>query len=530
MPRKAARYGVVSVVAIVTISGLVIGIRMLLGPFDVPVRVRAPLNPEGWFGLALTILLAIGSRRTVRGKAPEERPSGWWNVVAILATAGLTAAAFRRALNFYFLSDDFVVVKLAGAFHFGARPFTTVGGDGFFRPIGYTSLALTSMWSGVNPVAWHATALALHVANVLLVFLLATRLSASRLAASLAASLFAIHGTRPEAAVWIAGRFDLVATLFVMAGLLFFIRPQDEAASIRRLFALVSLVCMVLAILSKESAYVFPFLLALFLFVKRDLCPGRIRALIPFFVTAALLFAYRWWLFGGIGGYRDAQTGKSQALTFGLATLKALGLRIWAALFFPVNWSMEPGSSVAALMIVYTGALVWCVTSRANRELLEFALGFIIVSSLPPLHLLAIGAGLGNSRLLYLPSVGFCLMLAAAVDGLSRRARRIVPGVILAFHFAALQHNLNAWEYASGMAKSACTAAAKSVGSGTETTVAPSVPGSLRGVPFFANGFPECLELQRNTATQQFCRSNAALPGAVLGKRLSDEPRRVEPR
>jgi hypothetical protein len=503
---------------------------MLLGPFDVPVRVRIPLNPEGWFGLALTILLAIRSRRAVRGKAPEERTSGWRNVVAILAMIGLTTAAFWRTLYFYFLSDDFVVVKLANAFHFGVRPFTTAGGDGFFRPIGYISLALTSMWSGVNPVAWHATALALHVANVLLVFMLATRLGASRLAASFAASLFAIHGTRPEAAVWIAGRFDLVATFFVIAGLLFFTRFCGEAASIRNLYALVSLVCMVLAILSKESSYVFPFLLVLFLFVKRDLCQRRIRVLIPFFVTAAVLFVYRWWLFGGIGGYRDAQTGKSQALTFGLATLKALGLRIWTALFFPINWSMEPGSWMAALMIVYIGALVWFATSHPNRELMGFALGFVIVSTLPPLHLLVIGAGLGNSRLLYLPSVGFCLMLAVAIDGLRRRARWIIPGVILAFHFAALQHNLNAWEYASGMARSACTVTAKSVGPGTETTVASRVPGSLRGVPFFANGFPECLELQRSTTAQQFCRSNGALPSAVLGNRLKDELRRVEPR
>ena len=49
-----ATYGLLSVVAI---SGLVIVLRMLAGPFDAPVRVRIPLNPEGWFGLALTILL-----------------------------------------------------------------------------------------------------------------------------------------------------------------------------------------------------------------------------------------------------------------------------------------------------------------------------------------------------------------------------------------------------------------------------------------------------------------------------------------
>jgi hypothetical protein len=63
MLRKAARYGLLSVVAM---SGLAIALRMLFGPFDAPVRVRTPLNPEGWLGLALTILLATTGGGTKR--------------------------------------------------------------------------------------------------------------------------------------------------------------------------------------------------------------------------------------------------------------------------------------------------------------------------------------------------------------------------------------------------------------------------------------------------------------------------------
>jgi hypothetical protein len=419
------------------------------------------------------------------------RSSGWWNAAAVLALIVFTTAAFWRILYFYFLSDDFVLVDIARTIRFAARPlFTTAGGDGFFRPIGYISLKLTSLCVGVNPISWHATALALHVANVLLVFLLATRLSATRLAATFAAALFAIHGTRPETAAWIAGRFDLLATFFVLAGLLFFSTGYP--------YQIASLVCMVLAILSKESAYIFPLLLLLFLIAKRDLSRSRIISLIPYFATAAALFSYRWWLFGGIGGYKDVHTGQSQALTFGLSTLKALALRLWAALYFPINWSMEPDAWLAALMIAYIGALVWLATSRSSRELMGFSLGFVVISALPPLHLLGIGADLANSRLLYLPSVGFCLMLAVVVGGLRGRARCIIPGVILAFHFAALQHNLNEWEYASGKAKAACAIAAecaRSCNSFSDIRAKiPFMPRTLRGVPFFANGFAECIE------------------------------------
>jgi hypothetical protein len=412
------------------------------------------------------------------------------SAVTILALMGFTIAAFWRTLHFYFLSDDFVLVKLANTFHFAMRPmFGTAGGDGFFRPIGYISLAVTSMWAGLSPTAWHITALALHIINCVLVFMLAIQLGRSRMAAIFAAALFAVHGTRPEAVAWIAGRFDLVATFFVLAGLLFFVSGNLHLTA--------SLVCMAMAILSKESAYIFPLLLVLAPIA--DLRASRTFVLIPFFVTAAGLFAYRCWLFGGIGGYKDAQTGKAQALTVGMSTAKALGIRVWTALFFPINWSVEPGVGLTALTIAYIGALVWLATSRPNRALMTFALGFVIASILPPLHLLVIGMALENSRLLYLPSVGFCLMLAVAAEGLKGRVRWIVPGVILAFNFAALQHNLDAWEYASERAQTASAVAMKRISPGTEGMVS-GLPGSLRGVPFFANGFPESIELQRNSS------------------------------
>src|SRR5262245_49691754 len=141
-------------------------------------------------------------------QGPNQRFSR--TVLAVVTSLTLLAVAgFWRTLPTYLLSDDFVLLKHARTF----RPqFTTGGGDGFFRPIGYVSLAVTSAWAGSSPMRWHATAMALHTTNVVLVFALATMLGYSRLAASFTAALFAIHGTRPETAVWVAGRFDLLST------------------------------------------------------------------------------------------------------------------------------------------------------------------------------------------------------------------------------------------------------------------------------------------------------------------------------
>ena len=75
--------------------------------------------------------------------------------------------------------------------------------------------------------------------------------------------------------------------------------------------------------------------------------------------------------------------------------------------------------------------------------------------------------------------------------------RYVLSGLILAFHVAALQHNLNLWVYASEKAKTISAAVVKCPGPGTQKIVVSGLPGLLRGVPFFANGFREAIQLQQ---------------------------------
>ena len=480
--------------------GLVVAARAVFGPLAFPIPVRSPLNAEAGFGICLILVLCLGAVRS------SERAELSFRRVDVALAAGLVclvAVAFWRALGFYFLSDDFVLLKLARELRSGwLQLVASPGGDGFFRPLGYVSLAATSTWAGSNPVLWHACGLALHAANCVLVFLLALRLVDSRWAAGFAAAVFAVHGTRPEAVVWIAGRFDLLATFFVLAGLLFFLRDG-------RWNLLAALVSMTLAMLSKESAYVFPFLLLLVAIPARR----GVRAVVPFFALAAALFAYRWSLFGGMGGYRTDTLGFIPAL-------KALALRLWAALFFPINWSIDPVVFQAPAIALLVVSLGWLATSRARRAPLLLAIGFVLVSALPALYQLLIGPDLQKSRLLYLPSVGFCLMLAVAVEGLRARFRWGVATAILFASVITLHCNLDAWEYASSKAKSACVTAARCVGRDNKLMVGP-FPGSLRGVYFLQNGFRECVELQRDGAPVEV-EFNATSP-AVRWDPATDE-------
>jgi len=386
--------------------------------------------------------------------------------------------------------------------------FTTSGGDGFFRPITNLSLALTARWAGFDPLRWHVAEFVLHAANSLLVFALARQLAMDRMSAWFAAALFAVHASRPEAVVWISGRFDLQVAFFALLALELYLRSQT----------LLALAAMALAILSKESGYAVPALIALMPPPRGDSgWRNRARLSAPFFAVAAVFFAYRWMLFGNVGGYLDT-SGQPQVFALNPATiLRTLAFRIWAILFFPINWSWQPQLVLGLATLAYLGALAWMAwnawRSRPDGTLLP--IGFVVLASVPALQQMLIGADLEKSRHLYLPSVGFALLIATL--GASLRARPILFAAILAFHAAALWHNVGIWNYASSSAESACATAAQCTrGSGRALII--GLPRILNGVYFFANGFPTCVEGKMDSAPAQIeMRSTEPRPEEAVG-------------
>jgi len=440
---------------------------------------HSPMNAEGIFGAAAILLMLLSSMD--RPHEAESRSVLDGPVFAVLAV--LVAAAYGRVAGSYFLSDDFILLRHAHEYGETVwHTFTHGGGDGFFRPLIYLSVALTEPWAGANPWAWHLPALALHAVNSWLVFAASRSLGYDRFIGGFAAALFAVHGTRPETVLWITGRFDLLATFFALLALVLFLRRWPWLA----------LLAMVLGMLCKESAYAIPLMLAVVAFTGKD---RRVRPLIPFFVVAVAMFAYRWMLVGGVGGYVD-RTGRPEVFQATLLpVLKTFGMRLWAVLFFPVDWTIPPGIFVAAVAVVFVAAAVLIARAPLTRRDLALGLGLIIVTALPTFHRLLIGPDLEKARYLYLPSLGFCLLIATAVHRLAANVRWAIAAAVILFNFAVLEHNLIAWQSASKKAESVCRTGAAAVRSPSDRIAVVGLPRILNGVYFFQNGFPECVAM-----------------------------------
>ncbi|MFM2124914.1 MAG: hypothetical protein RL328_1365, partial [Acidobacteriota bacterium] len=165
---------------------------------------------------------------------------------------------------------------------------------------------------------------------------------------------------------------------------------------------------------------------------------------------------------------------------------KAVFVRLWTSLLFPINWSEDPAWMVGVLAVFYIGGLLW-LAQRGGTAGARWCLVSLAVSILPPLHLLGGSADLSGGRLLYLPSVWFCLLMGFAIAGLRKRETLAVGGAVLLFHFGAVQHDLGFWIRTSEQVRMVCAQ--------PERPAEP--PTMIDGVPALANGLDDCVTLAR---------------------------------
>ncbi len=500
------------VAAALILVGAAIATRALAGPFDRPFGVHSPINPEGIFALLFLVLLW---GRGNAGEASESTGRKSWLPAVLIA---IVVLAFCRYLAFPLIADSYVHIGYARNFTWDAfiALFTVPAGDHFFRPMGYLSYAIDGTWAGLSPTAWRASNLLFHIANTLMVYALCRRLEFPRAAAFFGALLFGIHASRPEAVTWVAARFDLLSVFFGLACLLCILRGWRTRAAL----------VMILAAMSKESAYVVPFLAIALLRYRRRSWREITHAAAPVFLAASLVFVYRWQLLGGIGGYQDAGDGVPTVLKFRLAsTLKALFPRMWGTLLFPMNWTVEPGIFLGCVFTAALVALAYMGWRSASRRPLALGFLFATICSLPVHSLLSIGPDLEKARVLYLPSIGLAIIFAAIT---SQRRLWLPALVFLIFQAAVLQHNLDIWKSTGYLADATCRAGADRM---QRPLLVIGLPNVVDGVYFLHTGFADCVEQRTGRRPESILTDNgfrSTPDGEVLI--WDSKSRKLEPR
>ena len=138
----------------------------------------------------------------------------------------------------------------------------------YYRPLIWASYWFDTQVWGLDPIAMHAENIALHLLNVLLVFILVRQLSRPGQAPPswmpfLAALLFGLHPITTESVAWISGRTDLMACSSLLGSTICLVRWREQR---QRWLLVAATVLIAMAGLSKEVAWAFllgiPFLLS----------------------------------------------------------------------------------------------------------------------------------------------------------------------------------------------------------------------------------------------------------------------------
>ena len=312
---------------------------------------------------------------------------------------------------------------------------------GRYRPFTLVLFALLYELVGANPFVFHLFTVLLFAATCVLLYqtlraLLEPRFGASytALTSFIAAALFAVHPIHTEVVANVKGCDEIVTLLGSLGALWFTLKAYDTGAS---KWGWYGALVFFLACMSKENAVTFLAVVPLALWVFRSADSGKIIShTLPLFIAFVVFFIIRGsilhWKFGGaplelMNNPYIKWTGSGWAhFSFGekLSTIiYTLGQYIWL-LFVPnalthdyypnhilVRGFGEPG--VLITLAVYAGLIYYAIRGLKEKSIVSFGiLYFLLTLSIVSNLVFPIGTNMGE-RFAFMPSVGFCLIIAA---------------------------------------------------------------------------------------------------------------------
>jgi tetratricopeptide (TPR) repeat protein len=361
---------------------------------------------------------------------------GWTRVpreTFLLALVCLAAALpFANSLGNDFTFDDVEIIRdnpllrrdsptplLRGAYLQGAM----------YRP-----LTMLTYYANAHldpsPVGFHLFNTALHVVVTALVFYLTRTLLSSAWMATVSAALFAVHPIHTEAVTSIVGRSELLAAFSVLATLLSFIQARRSGGRCRVAWQAVSLLVFLAGLLAKEGAFAaLPLLFVVHVWLFREeKIRHRAALLVPYAAITLAVLGLRLAVIGSLTSATPTNfLDNPLAYVPWLPRLRTAIVILWeyvSQLAFPWNLSadysfnqipivtssLDPRFVGAAAFLLFAGAAVSWSAFRARTALLA-ALLLMIPLAITANLLFPIGT-IKAERLLYLPSVGWCILCA----------------------------------------------------------------------------------------------------------------------
>ena len=322
------------------------------------------------------------------------------------------------------LSRQLVIFRSVGDVLLPPRGIPQFSPD-YYRPLTIASYLLDRALGGQQPLAYHLSVVLFHALTAVLVYFFGRQLLGRDLVGTLGAftagALFAVHPVHTESVAWVAGRSDVLATCCLLAALVLHGRlpwswPRSAVTGALALAALGA----------KEIGVTLYPLMLLYdtLAVPAGSLRGRqagdwLRGYAGVLAAAAIYLPLRR---ATLGEFIGPTQGEATAVDSLPDILGAIGLYV-GKLVWPVDLNAyidhvpkeTEQLALSVLVLLVAGAIGWWWRKRAQGVPL-FLLVWVGLTLIPSLTIVwKIPDAPVAERFLYLPSVGFCLLVGYAV-------------------------------------------------------------------------------------------------------------------
>lgn len=368
----------------------------------------------------------------------EKTKSVWIIIAAVIFIVVLGFFVYGNSLKGEFIWDDLVLVRdnayikswsNLGRIFTATISFGAGGRDNSYRPIQtFTYMFDYSLWK-LNPTGFHFTNIILHILAALSVFWFINVLYGDKLISFLTGALFIVCPLHTEAVTYISGRADSLAALFLLISGTLYIKQVDDK-NLKIYFLM--LISFILAVLSRENSLILPVFLLFYHYAFKK--KVRVGIFLPIVGLSVLYVLARITFIKSFDSQLPFSSVWERIPSFFAAITNYIRL-----LFLPVNLHMEYGNKAFSFsdakviigIFIFFSLLIYAVNRRKDNKFMFFSVFWFFIMLLPVSNIFPVNAYMAE-HWLYLPSIGFFLIVAKRLSGLCRINRGKNPAVILA--------------------------------------------------------------------------------------------------
>jgi protein O-mannosyl-transferase len=365
--------------------------------------------------------IALNSRRTGHLQT--------WIVCLLLALA--VPAAYWPALNCDFVQfDDPDYVTANPNIQKGLNwpvvvwAFRT-GHAANWHPLTWLSHALDVQLFGLNPRGHHATSIAWHLANSILLFLVLRRMTGAHWRSAVVAGLFGLHPIHVESVAWVSERKDVLSTFFwllTVAAYAGYVRRLKLQISSFKFYYATALFCFALGLMAKPMLVTLPFVLLLLDYWPLGRMAGASKQTVgrlllekaPFLVLAiaSSVITFLVQQHAGVMSSLTKITLGARLDNMPVAYERYLAGTFWPlhlAAFYPHPrfWPLWRFITSVALL---AGITVWVVCWRKKQPYLAVGWFWFLGMLVPVIGLVQVGNQSMADRYAYMPITGIFIM------------------------------------------------------------------------------------------------------------------------